>query len=169
MPRKVTNDQHLLRILADANKPLENYEVRQHMMNVRPGMQAATVDAVLCSAARRGLVHRKRIMGSHSKFQYVLPAGTLAKPAKASKVTPMIMEPLAPSTASVVYNLLNSRDKIDSRQVFTMVQAVLPRVKKSAVDSALHYLVKSHAIKRSKNPMTDSNVTSDMSRFSYFK
>lgn len=170
---KTTLKNLVLAAIASSKKgSMVNSEIRLFIEKRKPDANAASIDTVLSKASAEGLLNRKKSSDGKSKFEYSLSKEAERQARRLGLISIYSKEvkeriPRGQLPETVLEALGNSYR--DSNEVFRFVQAKFPFVKKSSVDNALFVMSKAGRIIKSKNPMTDVNVSSNASRSVYGK
>jgi Fe2+ or Zn2+ uptake regulation protein len=134
----------LISIIATADRPLVNYEIRNEIQRIRPGTTAGTIDTVLTYLSNNGRLVRLPNPGSQQKYKY-----DVARSVGRAHL----------STVTLVWEAVQSaKSTIDRKAVLETVRQVKAAASESAVDMALSRLAEAGVITRSKNLMTDTNA-----------
>lgn len=135
----------IISVIATANTPLVNAEIRQVVQRVRPGTSAATIDTVLSQLSpAEGLVRLPNSSGTVSKYQYDV-----------ARSVALAHRPVA---TLVLETIKNAKTTIDRKTVLEKVRAIRKDTSENSVDMALMQMSKAKTITRSKNPMSDTNA-----------
>lgn len=170
---KPTLKNLVLAAIASSKKgSMVNSEIRMFVTKRNPDARAASIDTVLSMASAEGLLTRKKSSVGQSKFEYSLSKEAERQVRRLGLVVNYTKEvkervPKGQLPESILEALGNTYR--DSNEVFRFVQAKFPFVKKSSVDNTLYMMSKTGRIVKSKNPMTDVNVSSNASRSVYGK
>lgn len=156
-----------------------NSEIRQFVLKKNPSANASTIDTILHKASKEGLLKRKSAIGTglgNSKFEYQITNEALRRVRRAGLID--FYEPAlsAPKKERIPHGALSEtiieaveKKSRDMNELYSLVHAKFPTASRASVSNSLLRLSKLKLISKSKNPMTDSNVTSENSKFVYSK
>jgi len=146
---RTTLKQLIVDVLTKSKTGMVNSQIAQAVMKKRPSTSFTSIDATLTQASKQGVIQKKPTLGTMGKSKFVYSVEK------------------APSVRKVLLESLNTTDKLDSQEIATVVRSVLPGATRSTIDSTLFRMAARGEIVKSKTPMTDSNVTSNASKFVY--
>lgn len=149
---KKTIRQLIVDALTNSPQPMLNHEIRNFITkNGRPDIDSPVLDTMLWQLSRSGHIEKRAVRNKAP-----------------SKNIYFICKPYKSTRAAVLDLLVSSKMKYDSKEIFDQL-GLRMNLSKKAVDVALYDLRIKGLIRRSKNPMTDTNIESLQSKFLYFK
>jgi glycyl-tRNA synthetase beta subunit len=147
-----TLNQIILKAVASSKRALRNHEIQAIVQRKRPGTAGSTVDTAISLAAKSNKLVKIPVFDEgRAKFAYAPGVGVKT----------------ATRGISAMIRTVLTANMADSYEIWAKVTHLDSSVTKRQVDFALAQLARTNKIAKSKNPMTDSNVSSTQSKYFY--
>lgn len=139
----------IVEILSKSKSGMVNAQVAKAVLKKRPATSLASIDTTLTTASKKGTIQKVPTNGTMGKSKFVY---SVAK---------------QPSVRAVLLASMKAGDRLDSQEIATVVRSVLPGATKANIDTTLFNMSRKGELIKSKTLMTDTNVTSDASKYVY--